>query len=52
MDCTLVYALVPNTTLQATVETRAHALAHTALAATAQTMALEDQAVAITPEDV
>ena len=52
MDCTLVYALVPNTTLQATVETRAHALAHTALVATAQTMALEDQAVAITPEDV
>lgn len=52
MDCTLVYALVPNTTLQATVETRARALAHAALAATAQTMALEDQAVATTPGDM
>ena len=52
MDCTLVYALVPNTALQATVEARARAIAHTALAATAQTMALEDQAVATTPGDM
>jgi predicted DNA-binding mobile mystery protein A len=52
LDCTLVYALVPNTSLQATVETRARALAHTTLAATAHTMALEDQAVATTPKDI
>ena len=52
MDCTLVYALVPNTSLQATVETRAHVLAHNTFVATAQTMALEDQAVATTSEDL
>jgi predicted DNA-binding mobile mystery protein A len=52
MDCTLVYALVPNSSLQATIETRARTLAHTALAATAHTMALEDQAVATTSEDM
>lgn len=52
LDCTLVYALVPNISLQAVTETRARALAHTALAATAHTMTLEDQAVATTSEDM
>ena len=52
MDCTLVYALVPNTSLQTAVEMRARVLAHTALAATAHTMALEDQTVATTSEDM
>ena len=52
MDCTLVYALVPNTTLQDMIESRARAVAHAALASTEHTMALEDQAVATTPEDM
>lgn len=52
LDCTLVYALVPNTSLQAVIETRARTLTLTALAATAHTMALEDQAVATTSGDV
>lgn len=46
MDCTLVYALVPNTSLDATVQARAHIIAQAALASVDQTMALEDQAVA------
>jgi predicted DNA-binding mobile mystery protein A len=52
LDCTLVYALVPNSSLQDMIETRAQALAHATLAATAQTMALEDQAVATRPGDI
>ena len=52
MDCTLVYALVPNQPLQDIVETRAQTLAHAARAATAHTMALEDQFVASQPSDL
>ena len=44
MDCTLVYALVPNTSLNEIVEARARTLAISALASVAHTMALEDQA--------
>lgn len=46
MDCTLVYALVPNTSLETTVATRAEALARAALTGVSHTMALEDQQVA------
>jgi predicted DNA-binding mobile mystery protein A len=46
MDCTLVYALVPNTSLETMVTTRAETLARTALAGVSHTMALEDQQVA------
>lgn len=45
IDCTLVYALVPNTSLQAMVEQRAEDLAKAALAGVSHTMALEDQQV-------
>ncbi|HEY1132044.1 MAG TPA: mobile mystery protein A [Roseateles sp.] len=45
LDCTLVYALVPNQSLQAMVERRARALATAALDRVDQTMALEDQRV-------
>lgn len=45
MDCTLVYALVPNTSLEAIVQRRAEALAITAISGVAHTMALEDQQV-------
>ena len=45
MDCTLVYALVPNTSLESLVMKRAEALAASALAEVAHTMALEDQKV-------
>lgn len=45
MDCTLVYALVPNSSLEAMVATRAEALARPAIAGVSHTMALEDQQV-------
>src|SRR5690606_9672608 len=45
MDCTLVYALVPNTSLQAMVQQRAERLAKSAIAGVSHTMALEDQQV-------
>lgn len=45
MDCTLVYALVPNTSLEAFVTRRAETLARSAISGVAHTMALEDQAV-------
>lgn len=45
MDCTLVYALVPNASLEALVTRRAEAIAKEAIASVAHTMALEDQAV-------
>lgn len=45
MDCTLVYALVPNDSLEALVQRRAEDLARVAVTGTAHTMALEDQAV-------
>ena len=50
MDCTLVYALVPNTSLEAMVQKRAEALAMAAISGVAHTMALEDQQVS-TPVD-
>jgi predicted DNA-binding mobile mystery protein A len=43
MDCTLVYALVPRTSLENTVKNRARQIATTALARVSHTMKLEDQ---------
>lgn len=45
MDCTLVYALVPNASLEDTVQRRARHLAQAAVRGVSHTMALEDQAV-------
>jgi predicted DNA-binding mobile mystery protein A len=45
MDCTLVYALVPNTSLNEIVLTRAEGLARAAISGVSHTMALEDQSV-------
>jgi len=45
LDCTLVYALVPNTSLQDIVETRARRVADAQLARTHHTMSLEDQSL-------
>lgn len=47
MDCTLVYALVPNTSLQAMVQQRAERLAKSAIAGVSHSMALEDQQVSV-----
>lgn len=46
LDCTLVYALVPNRSLESMVEQRARAIAREALSRVGHTMSLEDQAVA------
>jgi predicted DNA-binding mobile mystery protein A len=43
LDCTLVYALVPNSTLEGTVSTQARSVASQLLGYAARTMALEDQ---------
>lgn len=43
MDCALVYALVPRTSLENMVETRARRIALTDLARVSHTMKLEDQ---------
>lgn len=43
LDCTLVYALVPNSTLEQTVSTQARAAAAQLLGYAARTMALEAQ---------
>lgn len=51
LDCKLVYALVPRTTLQGTVEAEAERLVDIEHAAVAQTMALEGQAVDPLPSD-
>jgi len=45
LDCTLVYALVPNTTLEDTVRRQARRVAAETLGYVANTMKLEDQAV-------
>lgn len=45
LDCTLVYALVPNSSLDDMIEARARVLAATALSSVAHSMALEDQDV-------
>ncbi|MEP7081605.1 MAG: mobile mystery protein A [Chloroflexota bacterium] len=46
MDCTVVYALVPNSSLEDTVQRRAHRVAAARLGYVADTMSLEDQSVA------
>jgi predicted DNA-binding mobile mystery protein A len=43
LDCTLVYALVPNSTLEQTVTTQARSVAEQILGYAARTMALEAQ---------
>jgi predicted DNA-binding mobile mystery protein A len=43
LDCTLVYALIPKTSLEDTVRNRARRIATTALARVSHTMRLEDQ---------
>jgi predicted DNA-binding mobile mystery protein A len=45
LDCTLVYALVPNTSLESTVQRQALRVAREQMGYVATTMALEDQAV-------
>jgi predicted DNA-binding mobile mystery protein A len=45
LDCTLVYALVPNSTLERTARTQARAVAAQLLGYAARTMALEDQGI-------
>lgn len=45
LDCTLVYALVPNTSLEDTVQRQAHQVAAERLGYVATTMALEDQGI-------
>jgi predicted DNA-binding mobile mystery protein A len=45
LECTLVYALVPNTTLEDTIQRQAHRVAKEQLGYVGTTMALEDQAV-------
>ena len=45
LDCTLVYALVPNQPLEDLVQFRRHAIAERQLAAVEQSMALENQSV-------
>jgi predicted DNA-binding mobile mystery protein A len=47
MDCTLVYALIPNHQLEESVRARAELVARRQLQSVATTMALEDQAVRI-----
>jgi|SRR5579871_146843 len=44
LDCTLVYALIPKTSLEATVQSRARRIAMRELRRVAHTMKLEDQA--------
>ena len=46
LDCTVVYALVPNQPLETTVRDRARAILRKRLAPIAHSMLLEDQAVA------
>lgn len=45
LECTLVYALVPNTPLEGMIRDRARALARQRLALVEHSMRLEDQAV-------
>jgi predicted DNA-binding mobile mystery protein A len=45
LECTLVYALVPNTTLEEIVQRQAHRVAREQLGYVGTTMALEDQGV-------
>jgi predicted DNA-binding mobile mystery protein A len=45
LDCTLVYALVPSSTLEQTVTTQAHRVAAETLGYVARTMTLESQGI-------
>jgi predicted DNA-binding mobile mystery protein A len=45
LDCTLVYALVPNSTLEQAVTSQARKVAAETLGYAARTMALEDQSI-------
>jgi len=45
LDCQLVYAIVPNESLETMIEKRAHNLAKNRLKHTAHSMSLEDQSV-------
>lgn len=51
MDCVFVYAVLPRTSLEATVEQQALDKARQHLGAIDQTMALEDQSIAKTEND-
>lgn len=50
LDCTLVYAFIPKHGLEATVRERAEDLVDESLTHVLNSMALEDQAVPVTPE--
>jgi len=47
MDCTFVYAFIPNQSLDETIRTHARQAARRQLAEVANTMALEDQAIVV-----
>lgn len=49
MDCTFIYAFVPNRSLEATVRTQAAKVVDQMARETAQNMALEDQSVPLLP---
>jgi predicted DNA-binding mobile mystery protein A len=51
LDCTLVYAFIPNTSLEGTVQMEAARIVEVFAAQTAHTMTLENQAVPLTPAD-
>jgi len=51
LDCTLVYALVPNTTLETTLRARARAFARRRMGPVEHSMALEDQKVKATDSE-
>jgi len=51
LDCTLVYALVPNRPLESTIRARARAFAHRRLGPVEHSMALEDQKVEATDSE-
>lgn len=51
LDCTLVYALVPNESLEAMVEKRALEIARRRLSNVLHTMALENQSVPVQKSD-
>jgi predicted DNA-binding mobile mystery protein A len=49
MDCTLVYAIIPNSSLQEAVENRAEQLLDAQTLRVAHSMLLEDQSAPLTP---
>jgi predicted DNA-binding mobile mystery protein A len=52
MDCTLVYAFVPNSSLEQTVKTQATHILNQQVATVRQTMALEDQTASLSESDL